>query len=372
VKVLIIGGGVAGLTLAYHLKRERHDVVILEAGTCGHATSNKAAGMITPASEVHLGEEALLRTFARARDTYAAFVDGLTLGQPERIDFHQNGSLLCALDADGAHELSRLIGFQKSCGLDVSELTATQLLELEPNLTHRVVLSALAANEAHVDTLKFLDVLHSRVSELGVAVHEKTRVTELIHSGDKISGVRINGGAVVNADAVVMATGMSQLIKGLPQKNLLPLRPVKGQALAVSGPSGLLKRPLRVYHRYPIYLVPRSTGEIVVGATCEELSDESVTAGGLMDLIYSAWRVLPQIYDYPVQRTWAGLRPATPDNKPILGRIGTSNLFTLLGLYRHGIMASPYLAGELAKLISDKATELAWEEFSPHRFEALP
>jgi glycine oxidase len=138
--------------------------------------------------------------------------------------------------------------------------------------------------------------------------------------------------------------------------------------VSVQCEKGTLSRPVRIYHRYPIYLVPRNDGRIVIGATSEEQSDENITAGGVLDLIYAAWQALPLVYEKPIVQTWAGLRPTTPDHKPIFGVGPHDNSYVLTGLYRHGIMLAPFAAKELVDLMNGKKMEMAWEEFSYGRF----
>jgi len=371
-KTIIIGGGIAGLCVAYHLsKKTGIDVTLFESETIGQATSNKAAGMITPASEVHLGDDQLMAAFAAARDLYDDFVGEITGNKPESLDYHKNGSLLCALDSDGKNELERLTRFQVSMGFEIETLTPARLREIEPALTHRIVGAALAHNEAHIETISLLEQLRHYLIHHKVDLREKTAIKNIMSSNDHVTGVELLDGTTFEADVVILASGLAKA----PACDLLtplPLRPVKGQALSLQGPPGLLSRPVRVSHRYPVYLVPRASGEIVVGATSEDLNDDNVTAGGVMDLLTAVWRVLPQAYDFPIKKTWAGLRPATPDNRPILGRAsGCKNLYLMLGLYRHGILASPYLAEQLTKLILNEATNLSWPNFSQDRFTVL-
>ncbi len=371
-KAIIIGGGIAGLCVAYHLsKRPDVELTLFEAETIGHATSNKAAGMITPASEVHLGEDHLMTAFASARDIYDSFVDDLTGNKPASLDYHKSGSLLCAIDADGKSELERLTKFQISMGFAIETLSPSRLREIEPALTHRIVGAALAQGEAHIETIGLLERLRDYLSQHNIQLREKTAINKIISTNERVTGVQLVDGTRCEADVVILASGLAKA-PACDFLSPLPLRPVKGQALSLQGPPGLLMRPVRVSHRYPVYLVPRASGEIVVGATSEELNDENVTAGGLMDLLTAVWRVLPQAYDFPIKKTWAGLRPATPDNRPILGRAsGSKNLYLMLGLYRHGILASPYLADQLTKLILNEETKISWPNFSLERFAVL-
>lgn len=369
--IIVIGGGIAGLSVAWHLVAHNHHVTVVESETVGSGASTKAAGMITPASEVHLGENILMECFLRCADYYNHFSQRITGGNPSAIDYHRNGSLLCAIDHNGQQELSRLANFQKDMGLGTEEISLAQLRLLEPQLTHKTSLAYFAKNEAHVDTTKLIDCLKINLIESGLCdILEHKAVQSFNFNGSQLTSVTLDHAepTTLIADQVVLTTGLGLLQKNIHPDLELPLRAVKGQVLTFKLPEHTLSRPVRVYHRYPIYLVPRDDGRVVVGATSEEFSDTDITAGGALDLIYSAWQVLPQIYDAPIVSHVAGLRPATIDHKPIWGRTNIDNVFVLNGLYRHGIMASPYLARELVKLMMDQSTDMNLEEFSITRF----
>lgn len=387
-KTVIIGGGIAGLSLAYHLLlRKGQHVVLVESATVGSKTTTKAAGMVTPSSEIHLGEEGLFACFCAATKYYPEFIDQVTFSQPHLCDFHFGGSILCAVDQDGVRELRRLHDFQLSMGLDVCEITPAAARVYGPTLSSHLVAATLAKNEGHLDPHRLVDVMKKRCVDMGLVLYENTTVVGLSHTGNRITSTFVcetrkrdlfatTGKNLVmgidtlsiTGDAFVVTSGLSHGVKQLDAMLHLPLRAVKGQVVSVQCEPGTLSVPLRIFHRYPIYLVPRQNGEIVIGATCEERSDENMTAGGLLDLIYGAWQILPAVYESIVTQSWAGLRPALPDHRPAIGPIGAENLHVIAGLYRHGIMVAPYLGRELAARLCGEASELNWSEFDPQRF----
>lgn len=368
---IIIGGGIAGLCTAYHLTQSGQKVTLIEAGEIGQKCSNKAAGMITPASEVHLGEDDLMTCFLRSSEYYDKFINDLTNDQPELVDFHRTGSLMCATDQDGGRELTRLAEFQRQMGLEVEELSNQELASLEPMLSHKTILALYSKAEAYVDNVKLLQQLKKSLLKSGLCdILENKKVTHIKFENDTIDKIIINENepTELKADNYILTTGLKHDLKELNRVFSLPLRPVKGQTLTIQCAPKTINRPIRIYHRYPIYLVPRNDGQIVIGATSEELSDEFMTAGGLMDLIYAAWQALPIIYDSPVVETKVGLRPATPDHKPVVGQTPLKNLYVLTGLYRHGIMAAPYLSKQLVHMMNGEETEMNLEKFSINRF----
>jgi glycine oxidase len=367
-KNIIIGGGIAGLTTAYHLMKAGESVAVIEADTIGCRASSKAAGMVTPASEVHLGENHLMDCFMDSCHYYKSFIEELCSGKPEEVDFNRSGSLMCALDHDGQAELTRLKDFQQSMGLNLEELTKNQVLELEPHLSHNIRYAIYAKNEAYVDNWLLLEKLKTVLLDGGVQVIEHQPLQKVSFEGSQVKEITVGKTELttLKPERLIITTGLD-LIPDLQTRLNWPLRAVKGQVITLQAPEQVLSRPVRIYHRYPIYLVPRKDGRILVGATSEEFSDEDSTAGGVMDLLYASWRALPAIYDYPLLDTTAGLRPATKDHHPIIGKTQVEGLYVLSGLYRHGIMAAPYLSQQLANLILGEDTKLEWDMFSLDR-----
>lgn len=369
---IIIGGGIAGLCTAYHLIQNGEHVTLIEEGRIGDKASSKAAGMVTPASEVHLSETELMKCFLECIDYYPSFVATLTDNQPDLIDYRRNGSLMCATDQDGQRELMRLFEFQKNMGLDTTEISPTEVATLEPMLAQRICYGLFAQNEACLDNIKLIAQLKRILLASDLCeILENQVVSQLVVKNDSVQKIFLgnSSGHTIEANRFILTTGVSHGINHLNDYLSLPLRPVRGQVLTVQCQPNTIHRPVRMYHRYPIYLVPRADGRIVIGATSEELAEEYVTAGGIMDLIYAAWQILPVIFDSAIVETNVGFRPASPDHKPIAGSTNVKNLFVLTGLYRHGIMAAPYLAKELVNLICDKETNLNWQEFSLDRFK---
>lgn len=370
-ETVVIGGGIAGLCTAFHLVRQGKRVTLIDKGLLGNGASNKAAGMITPASEVHPGEDDLMACFLKCTAYYPEFVNDLTGRQPRDVDYRQNGSLMCALDSDGERELMRLYEFQKNMGLETVPISQKELAGQEPFLSPRVRTAVFAKNEACVDTERLLQALRLRVTESGLCrVIENSCCSRLKLENERVVGVVLGGecGETLRAERVVLTTGFSAETLEDQVGVRLPLRPVRGQVLAIRARKDTIQRPVRIYHRYPIYLVPRSDGRIVIGATSEELSEETVTAGGLLDLIYAAWQVLPLIYDCPVVETRVGFRPATSDHRPVIGPTRIQNLFVFNGLYRHGIMAAPFLAKQLVTLMEGGVPEPDLTPFGLERF----
>ena len=368
--IVIIGGGLAGLSIAYELsKHTQQKLVILETGKLGSGCTTKAAGMLTPASEIHLKDDPFLPIVTQSLSYYPGFVNELTHNHPQQVDFHNNGNLLCAFDSDGERDLARVVEFKKSLGFEIVGLTREQLQNKEPFLSQRVQAAFFAPHEGAIDPFALVKILKQ---ELTASTHcrvlENTTVTNVTLANNQIKSITLANGERLACSHVVLASGLDHNIPELQSLFSVPLRPVKGEAVSVLMPPASLMHPVQIYHRYPVYLCPRANGEIIIGATVEEKNDEDNTAGGILDLLFAAWQVLPLIAEHKFNGAWAGRRPTTPDNYPIAGATSIDNMLSLLGLYRKGILLAPYLGAQVAKLLLGQTTDLNWSMLRYDRF----
>ena len=172
-------------------------------------------------------------------------------------------------------------------------------------------------------------------------------IHDVIHGAGQVSGVRLADGTTITADWTVLAAGWnSAAIEGLPADCVPPVRPVKGQVVRLLAPDGFLRRTVRgIVRGSSVYLVPREDGELVVGATQEELGpDTRVTAGGLWELLRDARALVPGITELEFTEAVARLRPGTPDNAPILGPCPAAGLVLATGHFRSGVLLTPVTA----------------------------
>jgi glycine oxidase len=188
-------------------------------------------------------------------------------------------------------------------------------------------------------------------------------------SRGKVSGVRTASG-VTAADQVVLAAGAAtSTIKGLPPDGLLPVRPVKGQLvhLAARGIFGIADRNIR---GLDVYIVSRTNGRVVVGATVEDMGwDTTITAGAVHDMLRFAYELLPGITELRFVRSLAGLRPGTPDNAPLLGPTGVDGLVVATGHYRNGVLLTPITGDTIAELLATGKVPGWIVGFSPQRVQ---
>jgi glycine oxidase len=203
-----------------------------------------------------------------------------------------------------------------------------------------------------------------------VAIHEHTPVREIEIVGGRVAGVVTDRGRDP-AEIVVLAAGAwSRQIGGLPPAFVPPVRPIKGQMLALQ----MDRNAPLVRHVVWLpngYLVPRLDGRLIIGATVEERGfDETLTAGGLLTLIEGAWRAVPAIEELPIVETWVGFRPGSRDDAPMLGPSGIAGLVVATGHHRNGILLTPATAQGISSYLLTGRLPDGLRPFSPERFAA--
>ena len=363
--VLIIGAGTVGLSVGWQLLRRGREVVIFERGKAGRGTTWLSAGMLAPDTEIGFEELEFYRLNRESARRWPEFAETLESASGMDVDFRTEGTLIVADDRDAAEALRRKYDFMRDTGLDVKWLSGAEALELEPFVAPRLAAAVYSPRDYQVDNRLLVDALKAAFLAEGGVLNEDAPVREVEPDEESPAIVLENGNRVAASTVVVAAGVWSRGIEGLGEKP--PVRPVKGQMVELS-----IEPPFGIMHvvRGPkAYIVPKSSGRLLVGATSEEMGfDERVTAGGLYSLLEGAWEVVPGIYDLPVRDMWAGLRPASRDHLPILGRAGEPGIVMATGLYRHGILLTPVVAEEIARLI-DEGEPSDWiEPFTPERF----
>jgi glycine oxidase len=368
--VLVVGAGVIGLASAWRAAQRGLSVRVIDRETPGSGASRVAAGMLAPVGEASWGEEALLELNLASARAYPSFIAELERASGREVAYRRCGGLHVALDRDEAEELRRRHELQRSLGLDATWMRPARLRELEPGLSPACTAGVHAADEAEVDPASLLPALASAAERTGVEVLSATEASAGLVEGGAISGVRTVDGRELRAARVVVASGSwSGDAAWLPPEARPPVRPVKGQVVALRGPA---ERPVceRIVATERVYVVPRGDGRVVLGATVEERGfDVAVTAGGVYELLREAYRVLPEIAELELAQAVAGLRPGTPDNAPIIGRGAVDGLVLATGHYRNGILLAPVTADAVAALVADEAPPAETIPMGPGRFE---
>ncbi|GAA4420012.1 glycine oxidase ThiO [Actinokineospora soli] len=351
--VAVVGGGVIGLACAWRLAAAGHRARLVDPEPARGA-SWIAGGMLAPLTESWPGEEAALDLGADALERWPSFAADLG------FELRREGTLVLAVDSADAATLDVLADFLAARGRAVERLTGRAARKLEPCLGPRVRSGLSVPGDLAVDNRALLAALLRACASAGV---------EFVTA----SAVSVRPGAVetaestVECDVVVVAAGafsrsLHPALAGL-------VRPVKGEILRLRARPGTLPPPSRTVRALvasrPVYLVPRSDGSLVLGATQQEVGyDTEVTAGGVRDLIADAEQVLPGVGEYALVETAAGLRAGSPDNVPVLGWL-EPGVLAATGHHRNRLLLAPTTADAVLALVGGGA---APEAASPARF----
>lgn len=361
---IFVGGGVVGLCCAWYAARRGARVAVLERGEPGAGATGVAAGMLAPVGELSFGEPELLEMTLAAARVYPEFVAALEAETGMSTGYEQLGALHIALDRDEAAQLRRVHDLQRSLDLDAEWLPPRRCRELEPGLTPSFNGGVHAKGEAAIDPRRLTAALLPALGAAGVEIRAGTEVVDGVYEGERLRGVRTAARDELHADAVVLAAGAwSGAMGWLPEHARPPVRPVKGEVLELRIREGAAPPARRIVASERVYLVPRDDGRLIVGATVEERGfDTKVTAGGVLELLREAYRLLPDVAEMELVGSAAGLRPGTPDNLPIVGPGAIDGLFLATGHYRNGILLAPLTGEAVAALLADSAMS----HFLPH------
>jgi glycine oxidase len=332
--VAVVGAGIAGLASAWRAAQRGLRVVVFERGTPGCGASSVAAGMLAPVTETDFGEDELLRLNLESAAMWPAFAAELEEATGMPTGYRADGALVVAVDRDDAEELRRLHELQRSLGLESEWLVPSAARAVEPGLAPRIAGAIDAPGEAQADPVAVVAALVRAAEDAGVRI-ERTDVRSL----DEI-----------DAERVVLAAGAwSGQLAGVR------VHPVKGQLLHLRTRPGAPPLATRIVRTPRCYVVPRPDGRVVVGAPSEEKGfDTSVDAGAVHRLLEAAWEVLPDVWELEFVEVIAGLRPATPDNRPLIGT-PDGRVIHATGHYRNGILLAPLTAERVADALAQVA-----------------
>ena len=372
-KIIIIGGGVIGLGIGWQLAKAGAAVTIYERAELGRAASWAAAGMLAPLAEAHSEEPELLKLGCESLDRYPQWTAELEAAAEMSIGYRVEGTLIVGLEPDDTHQLRHIYEAQQHLRLDVNWLNGREARDIESALSPRVTAAIHCASDYQVDNRRMVTALQRAYQASGGVLHEKSAIERVVIKDGIVTGVQAESG-FQKADIVILSAGCwSAQLAGIPDAILPPVRPVKGQMLALQMEAGIainsVIRTVRARYPVPVYLVPRADGRLIVGATSEEMGfDMRLTVGGVFELLRGAWEAVPGVYELPILETWAGLRPGSRDNAPILGKTPIENLIYATGHYRNGILLTPVTAYEIAKLVLTGETSEIIAPFQLDRF----
>ena len=349
--VIIIGGGIIGLSLSIALRKRGATVLIVERGEPGRESSHAAAGML---ADFPLEMPDVLQPLATASARmYPEFVHELQDESGMNVDLRDQGTILLATP----EQLREHPNLASDCPLP------SPLDRLEPALVP-VDLQAFYLKERSVDPRALTAAALKAARHRGVDISSGTAVAEVLLENARTIGVG-TGKRRYFAPVVVNCAGAWA---GQVPPYRFPTRPVKGQMLALASASRDLLR--HVIRAPEIYLVPRSDGRILAGATAEDAGyDKRTDADTIQRMNHAAIRLVPALAQARRLEAWAGLRPGSPDNLPILGVTATPGYFVATGHFRDGILLTPVTAQVMAQMITGGKSEYDLSAFSPARFQ---
>jgi glycine oxidase len=361
--VAVIGAGVIGEAITYELVSRGASVTLLDARGAGLGSTQAAAGMLVPYIE-GLGRP-VLRIAARSLAMYDDFVDRLSRDSGLGIGYRRTGSLQVVTGDESAEKLQAAAANAKAAGVKVQLLDARETLEAEPQLTPEVTAGLLIPEHGFIVAGDLSGALSAAAIKHGarmrVPAHARRIATRDGHVEIELDNDR------VSARQVILAAGSwsGQIeIVGVRQ---LPVRPVRGQLLHLAwGRSPLT----RIVWGSRGYLVPSAPGSLLVGATVEEAGfDERTTVAGVRDLLDAACDLVPHVWQATLLAARVGLRPATSDEMPIVGRSRKMpGLVYATGHFRNGILLAPLTARVVADLVLEDREDPLLADTSPQRF----
>jgi glycine oxidase len=381
--VLVVGGGIVGLTAAWRASRAGRSVVVLDPAP-GDGATHAAAGMLAPVTEADFGEEAALRLGADSAGRWPEFAAELEADSGVDVGLRATGTLTLAYDGDDLTLGRRVRALQEAWGLDSTEIAVAAAREREPLVGQRVAGAFWAPGDHQVDPRAVHRALTAALARDPRAVVVRRVVTRLLRSpgpDSPVTGVLDDAGREHRARTVVLAAGADSgtLLGGVPEV-VAPTRPVKGQTLRLDAPPWFtLDHVVRgIVQGRPVYVVPRTPGpdgrrEVVVGATSEEHPDDRrATAGGVFALLRDARALLPGLDELALVEVTPRVRPGTPDNLPLLGPTTVPGLVLATGHYRNGVLLAPVTGSAIDAILAGEPLPEAVAAIDPMRFSPAP
>lgn len=368
-EVVVAGGGVIGLAVAHALAiRGIQDIVVIERANLGAEASSAAAGMLAPQSEAD-GADEFFNLCCRSRDMYARFAEALYEESDVDIELDTTGTLYLAFTEHDEAEIDHRYRWQTRAGLFVDKLSSNDLRQLEPCISEQVIAGLKFPLDIQVENRRLVSALATSNARAGVKLITGTSVQSVHIERSRVKGVGTSRG-FVSTDTVVLAGGAwTSFIRSSDQTfPQITIEPVRGQMISFECNPRIARH---VIYSPRGYIVPRRDGRLLAGSTTDHAGfDKSVTAGAVHSVLSHALEISPTISELPVVDSWAGLRPRSPDDLPVLGpSAAIRGLVYATGHYRNGILLAPLTGDLIAGAIADNVTSPLLEAFVPDRFE---
>jgi glycine oxidase len=371
--VAVVGGGLIGASIAFELATENLRVVVLDRQQPGQEASWAAAGMLSP-GPLSPADEPLTPLAKESLQLYPEFVAAVEEVSGHSVGFQREGALEVFYGPKAEAQRNTLVAMHRQFGLAATPISLDEARKMERSIAPEIRAAVWLAEEATVEPRLLIEAVLAAASRRGVEIRPDCAVSALLREGDRETGRCIGviaDGKRIEARTVVLAAGCftGTIENGATGWGVFaPTRPVRGQMLALRPKNIQLRRVVRGAHGY---LVPRRAGTIVAGSTLENAGFEKhTTPEGLQTIRRAALELVPELANAEIVETWAGLRPGTPDDLPILGPTGIEGLLAATGHYRNGILLAPVTAKLIKNWIVRGNVDQDVKKFSPMRFSA--
>ncbi|MFQ5710126.1 MAG: glycine oxidase ThiO [bacterium] len=364
--VVIIGGGLIGLCCARWLCRAGFRVVLLERDTVGKQASWAAAGMLAPHFESP-AHPPFYSLCLKGLEMYQEFSRELFSETGIRVGYRNLGALALFFEEGEIEDSRARLQWFNNRGADLAWLSQKEVLEREPELSRHILKGQWIPKDHQINNRQLLLALTRALIQDGVEIYEKQPVTDFLIQENKVKGVQTHLGAfyagwVVNA-AGCWAGRIDLNVEGAR----FSLQPLKGQMVALDMRG--IANFKHVIHGNSVYLVPRESGHLLLGATEEEAGfDNHTTVAGIQDLLTRAMTLSPKIDQMPILSTWSGLRPCSQDRLPILGPTPLHGYLIAAGHFRNGILLAPITAKLIAEFVLSGHVPELMQPFLLQRF----
>jgi glycine oxidase len=360
---VIAGGGVIGACSALELAEAGLKVALYDAREPGQEASWASAGMISPAPE-NPQMIPFVPFIAASVALYPKLIQKVQERTGIDVGYHKTGSLDLILDGDVPQQVDAIVALQHGAGLHADALSAAQAREMVPSLTNQLQAAVFRADEASLDARVFTRAVLEAARRAGVDVFAGNGAQALRKEKGRCRGLILQNGEMEAKWTIVAAGCFSSQIAGV--EPFAPVIPAKGQILALRCEAVKLSRILWLGHKY---LVPRTDGRIIAGATIEHAGfDRAVTAGGMRSILSEAVKMVPELEKAHIEDSWAGLRPDSPDHLPIVGPTDVEGLLIATGHFRSGVLMAPITARLIREWVTTQQVTVNWDNMSPMRF----
>ena len=336
--IIIIGAGVCGLSIAWELLKQGASVTLFDKSIVGSGATNSSGGMLAAGIENEPSEAKLWDLTKYSQDLWVQYRHDLEKASGKNIDYRDHGTMMIATNIDDMAQVDFLYTYQRKLGVDVQMLSAREISKREPHL--KTVGGMYCAHDHQVDSILVSNALASTIENMGGVIHTKTKVIKINAQNNIATGVTLLDGTIVPADKVIVCAGINTpTLEGI--QDIVPVRPLKGQMVSLQMD---INNPIleHVVWTPRSYLIPKSNGTLLIGATVEEAGfNNDNTAGGIFALLEAAWRALPATEDLKFLKHWVGHRPTARDDCPILGKLSIENAYVTTGHHRNGILLTP-------------------------------